>query len=526
MSAPNIPAQVMIFKESVPQPVRVFLCLFFALSFQLCGGIYLSSASQMVGSLALMREDIMMAGYASFVGMTVVFPILFRLKFRFTSRSILLVVCPVIILCNVITMNTDNVPILVATCFVAGVFRMCGMFECMSNVQLSLTPTRDFGVFFPVLYLLVLGSVQLSGLITTYLGDWANWRLMHLFIIGLMLVVWLMVLLLTRHFRFMKPLPLYGIDWIGGALWTIFLLALIFVFEYGEYFDWLDAWQIRMGIVVAAVAMVINVGRMYYLRHPYIEKETFKYHNLPSLLFLFLVLYMFLTTPSLLQNIFTGSILHFDSLNVASLNWWNLGGTIIGAAFAYYWHAKLRGNYIIPVVFGFGLIIAYQVIMYFLIDPKLNIEKLYLPTFVRGMGYIIIYVSLTVYATGIVPFKHFFQALSLIGFVRTGFAPAMGSAIFGRILQNVLPDNLQKLTTELDATNHAFYQIPYADIYNEAVRQATLVSLKEIYGITVIVGILFMILLLNYKNLTLHNVGRLPGMRRLKRIMRRAVSVS
>ena len=523
MSAPQEP-RVMFFKEWVPQPLRVVLCLLCAFSFQLSGGIYLSSASQMVGSLALMQEDIMMAGYASFVGMTVAFPVLFRLKFRFTSRSIFLVVCPVIIVCNIITMNTGNLAILIATCFVAGAFRIWGTFECLSNVQLSLTPTRDFGVFFPVVYLIVLGSIQVSGLITVHIGDWITWRQMHLFIIGLMLVVWLTLLLFTRHFRFMKPLPLYGIDWIGGTLWSVFLLALIFAFEYGEYFDWLDAWQIRLAFIVAAVALLVNVARMYILRHPFIEIDALKYRNMVPLLFLFFMLYMFLSTPNLLQNIFTNRILQFDPLNVASLNWWNLAGTIAGCIAAYYWHARLHGNYMTPVAVGFGLIVAYQAVMYFLIDPRLNIEYLYLPTFLRGMGYIILYISLTVYASGVVPFKHFFQVLSLIGFVRTGFAPAMGTAIFGRILQYVLPANLQKLTIDLDMTNRAFSQMPYGEVYGEAMRQATLVSLREIYGLTVVVGIIFMILLLSHKYLRLNSVGRLPGMRHLKRIAKRAIT--
>lgn len=55
-----------------------------------------------------------------------------------------------------------------------------GNFEALSNVQLSITPTRDFAVFFPVVYLIVLGSIQLSGLLTVYLGYWADWRYMAL----------------------------------------------------------------------------------------------------------------------------------------------------------------------------------------------------------------------------------------------------------------------------------------------------------------------------------------------------------
>ena len=344
MAGPNIPTRVMMFRDFVPDRIRVFLCLLFALIFQFSGGIYLSSVSQMVGSTALMQEDIMMAGYASFVGMTVVFPILFRLKFRFTTRSILLFICPSLILCNIITMYTESLPVLVIFCFIAGVLRMWGTFEALSNVQLSITPTRDFAVFFPVVYMIVLGSIQLSGLATVYLGYWANWKYMHLFIIGLLLIMWALVAMLTHHFRFMKPMPLFGIDWLGGALWSIFLLSLIFVFEYGKFYDWYDSWQIVIGTVIAVVSLAMSIHRMLVMRHPYIELEAFKYKNLSSLLFLFLILCFFLASPNVLQNIFTGSILKYDVLNSVSLNWWNFAGTVIGCVFAYIWHASFRDS--------------------------------------------------------------------------------------------------------------------------------------------------------------------------------------
>lgn len=261
MAGSNMPTRVMMFRDFVPDKVRVFLCLFFAVAFQFSGGIYLSSVSQMVGSLALMQEDVMMAGYASFVGMTIIFPILFRLKFRFTTRSILLFVCPALIVCNLITMHTESLPVLVIVCFFAGMLRMWGTFEALSNVQLSLTPTRNFAVFFPVVYMIVLGSIQLSGLLTVYLGYWSNWHSMHWFIMGLLFVLWGLTAALTRHFRFMKPLPLFGIDWLGGALWFIFLLSVIFVFEYGKFYDWFDSLQILLGTLIAILSLALSIHR-------------------------------------------------------------------------------------------------------------------------------------------------------------------------------------------------------------------------------------------------------------------------
>ena len=115
-----------------------------------------------------------MAAYASFIGMTVIFPILFRLKSRFTTRSIFMTVCPVLILCNLITMHTENIFLMICVCFVSGFFRMWGTFECFSNTRLSITPSGNFSVFYPVIYIIVLESIQLSGLVTMHINDWAS----------------------------------------------------------------------------------------------------------------------------------------------------------------------------------------------------------------------------------------------------------------------------------------------------------------------------------------------------------------
>ena len=95
--------RIAYYKENLPTTLCVFFSFFFALAFQFNGGVFLPTALQMSSELGYIKEDVSMAGYASFIGMTIIFPILFRLKFRFTTRSILLTVCPVLIACNLIT---------------------------------------------------------------------------------------------------------------------------------------------------------------------------------------------------------------------------------------------------------------------------------------------------------------------------------------------------------------------------------------------------------------------------------------
>ncbi|MBR5464092.1 MAG: hypothetical protein IKU75_16800, partial [Butyricimonas sp.] len=113
---------------------------------------------------------------------------------------------------------------------------------------------------------------------------------------------------------------------------------------------------------------------------------------------------------------------------------------------------------------------------------------------------------------------------SLLGFVRTGFGSAFGSAIYGRVMQHVLPGNYQLLAADLDAVNPVAAHIPTGQLYGETMRQVMLVSVKELYGWTCIIGIFFLLMLLSYRYLNRNTVGRLPGMRQIKRVMKRDVS--
>ena len=496
-SRPRIP----YFKEYLPTSVCFVMSMFFAMVFQFCGGVFLPTSVQMSSALGCIKENIMMAGYASFIGMTLIFPILFRLKFRFTTRQILMTVCPILICCNLIAMNTTNIILLIVTCFVSGFFRMWGTFECFSNTRLSVTPSGNFSVFYPVIYIIVLESIQLSGLAATHLSDWANWRYMHWFVIGLLTIVWLCVLLFTRPFRPARKKPLYGIDWLGAALWGLILFCIVFVCIYGDYYDWTDSALIRGSIVVAIVTLLININRMHTCKRPYIEPQVFRYHHFPTILFLFLMLCLFLTTSSVLQEMFMNSILQYDSLNAVSLNWYVFIGILAGAGIVFYRQVVLRKGYKLLISVGFILIVVYQYYMYFLIYPTLNIESLYLPNFLKGVGHGILYISLTIYVAKTVPFKHFFQGLCVLSFIRTSITTPLGTAILTRCLKHMQLENIARQSWKIDEVGEWVPNVPIQQLYAELIQSTLTTSLKELFGVVCIVGTIFLIVILNYKPL-------------------------
>lgn len=252
----------------VPRRLKPWLFVVFVLVVQFSGGVYLAAASNMVGDQALMTQDILMAGYASLAGMALNFAVMFRIKFRFSTRTQLLAVAAVLIAANVVCALTDNVALLVGVCFVAGWFRMQGTFACNSTIQLWLTPYRDMSIFFCYVYIVVDGVIQLSGIATVYFAEFYTWQYMNWCIVGSLALMMLAVMVLVRPVRCPMYIPLLGIDWIGSLLWGVFMLAFAFVCVYGNYFDWWNAMEIRYATLIGLAAAALNLWRATFLRHP------------------------------------------------------------------------------------------------------------------------------------------------------------------------------------------------------------------------------------------------------------------
>ena len=318
--------------------------------------------------------------------------------------------------------------------------------------------------------------------------------------IGMLMVVWICVMCLTRTIRLGKKIPLYGIDWIGLLLWTVMLFAIVFICIYGDFYDWLDSVQIRSCIVITVVSLLININRMTSIRHPYIDPQVFRYKKFPVVLFLFLMLCLFLTTSSVLQNAFMTSILQYDTLNAISLNWCVFAGILAGAGIVFFRQAVLKEGYKLLISVGFTLIVMYQYYMYFLlIYPDLNIESLYLPNFLKGIGHGVLYISLTIYVAKHIPFKHFFQYLCVLSFIRTSIATPLGSAILNRWMKHLQRDNWGLLSRNMDNLHEWMPDVSLMQLYEEVNTQTMLTSLKELFGWICLLGTVFLVIVLSYR---------------------------
>ena len=504
--------QLLMFQEWVPSRVRFWLYMAFGFLYQYVGSIYSSYSNQIVSEMALLNEDIQMANYCTLGGITVCFPVMYRLKFYMYTRQLFFVAGIGLIICNAITMSAQEPWIIWGVSFVAGFFKMLGMFGCTSVFRLCVTPSRNYAVFFPVVYIMVCGGTYLSGITTSYLTYYGNWRLMNMFVIALLMIHCGIVYFLMKPDHRPGPyLSLKGVDFIGLFLWSSFLISGIWLFTYGEHYDW---WRSRTiwtatGITLALFAAALCRSRFH--DKPYLPLSIFRFRSVQHLMLLLLGVGILQAAPKLLQSIYLTSVLKYDSLNTISLNWPILYGGVVGSLLAFFtfvkWHWGFKKYFMVTLV----LLTFYEASMYFLIGSDTNREAFFIPLFALGVSEVMIGSASNVYLSQSLPFSHFFFGLSSIGYIRCGIGTAMGSAVVQRLYNWFISKNSINAGDNLDGTVLPFDMPSWSNTLSVVSKQAMMIAIKECYGYLIAIGIVMMILII------IHHY-RLPVKRLLPRM--------
>ncbi len=520
---PQGPFDIPDVPDFVPRRLKPWIFIFFVLIIQFSGGVYLAAASNMVGTTALMQEDILMAGYASLIGMAINFAVMFRIKFRFSNRTQLLAACIVLIAANFICASTDSVPVLVITCFMAGWFRMQATFACNSTIQLWLTPVRDMAIFFCYVYIVVDSVIQLSGIATIYTAFFSQWEYMQWIMSGLLALMMILVLILVKPVGVPMFIPLLGIDWIGAGLWAVFMTGFTFICVYGNFYDWWDSVEIRVAAFVTVITLGINLYRASFLHHPYISFMAMKNRNVVRATVIYTVFFTLLATEHVFEHTYAAQVLGFDETNLIDLNWYVFAGIVTGCGFTYFTFALRKWRYKTMTAIGFALAIVYLAYFYFFLDYGVEKEMLFMPLFFRAAAAVIISI---IFLTSIVqsglPFQVFPQALTINGFTGAVMSATFGPAVVGEFLRHVMAKNASLIGSVMTASNPDATRVPVGELYGMVQLQALVVSMKEIYGWLLMVALVaLLVILVSYAPLRPWAI--FPKWKTIRRTIRRMV---
>lgn len=485
------------FKAFVPRKIQPWIYLLMACTFQLSSGMYMGGLGSMVGERSLLREDLTMCLYCNLAGMALYFPLLFRMKFRFTNKTLLTAACIGVIACNLAAAHVQFLPLLWLICFVEGCCKIQGTFECMSTIQLWMTPQRDFTVFFPFLHIIVLNAVQLNDYFATFFAEYLHWTSSHWLIIGLMLCDLLLLTIATRHVRIVRKMPLYGIDWLGALMWAAFFLQLTYLFNYGDHYNWFDGRSIRLLSVTACGTLAACVWRMCVIRHPYISREMWRFHpRYFHVLVLTAIIEVLLGSEFVLEEIFYESGMHYAESVSARFDWIAMVGITCGCLFSWLWMHKWRQSYFRLITIGVAFIGFYLLSYYLVISTDINIEKIYIPVFCRGVAAAITGITLMTALHDMMNFMLFFQALSIFQTIHLFLGGVVGSALYSTSVRYFVNDNIVRYGTLIDEAAAALSPTDFDAFLARFMEQMQVIAVKQVYGWLVIGTLVFFLILL------------------------------
>lgn len=348
--------------------------------------------------------------------------------------------------------------------------------------------------------------MQLSGIAATWFMYWWHWSYMHYFVAGLMVIDLIVILGCTTWARVAPRLPLFGIDWLGGIMWAAFLLQVAFFFNYGQFYDWWNSPVLRRLAVSAAATLLLCIGRMISVRHPFYEPAMWRYRHLFPVLALIAIVEALLATEHVLEEAFLGEVMHYADTVSVRLDWFMLAGVLAGCLFSWWWMHVRRLNFLKLIIIGIAGIVFYLLWYYFFISSGIHISRLYVPTAVRGFAYAVLSSTFMVCLEEIMTFRHFFQALSVFNMLHMVIGGVVGSAIYSRGLSYFMSDNIARYGAAVDMVAFSG-AAPGQGFMEEFVRTVTEVSIKQLYGWVAYAAVALLLLFMLYD---------MPVRRRLK----------
>lgn len=472
-------------KDWVPRRIQPWIYVLTAFCFQFSGGLYLGALDGIRGTTNLMLEDVLFLLYSTLAGMAVYFPMLFRMKFRFTNRQLLCGSAIILGICNLLTMHCQTMPVLAVACFIAGMAKIQGTFECMSNIQIWITPKRDFAVFFPVLHIILLTAIEGSGWLAAWFGHHFTWQMMHVFTIATMSFVLLSQMLLCRPFCPMpQRMSLKGIDFQGGLLICALMLVLSYIVVYGDYLMWFDSLRIRLLAAAAMILSGIVLYRLHYYRYPYVELSLFKRHNVIPILIVTFFAELALGAEHTMEEILYSEVISLEETTKEAQLLWALPGMYAGILLDIYWLSVRKWK--IWKLFGIAFIsiALYGMLMYFKLDMNVNIEQYRLAIFLRGFAYAVLSPALMWALNESVPsLEQFFMGLFIFNTLHMYLAGAAGFGIYTGIFSHLMNENMMSYGQQLSLTRLDMAHFDFAGfIGNDYLHSMMMVTIKQVFG--------------------------------------------
>ncbi|TDD78567.1 efflux MFS transporter permease [Flavobacterium caseinilyticum] len=483
-----------LYKSWVPKSVQLLLIVVFTFLILAINPVNAGNIGMMVGDLGTMPDYLIMANFASFIGMATSMPLILRTKLRFRSKEIMVLSLAVIAFLSFVIGTTNFPELIIASSFLMGFFKMLMMMEVILPMMFILSPDGKRGKFYAVFYPFSIVSGNIAGYYLARLAYQTTWQYPQLLTAGLCLLMIMITILFQHNQRFARKMPFSQIDWLSIVFFAATFLFMSYFLSFGKTLNWFDASNIRISFWGTLVSFILLALRQLQLKRSYVSFSIFKKNNVQSGLLMLLFMGVFLGSSSL-QNTFTVGILGYDMVTNASLNLMMIPGVILAGVVAYFWF-KNEWPLKMFIFSGFAAFFLNSVMMYFIMVPEINYESWLLPMFLKGYGLSAIYIAVWFYILDKLEMVQMLQAIGLILVFRSFVVTAVFSSFFSWLQYQFQWESVNNFAIYLDG-NLMSTQAALSG-YKSLQLNAILAANKKIYGLICIASIGMMIYVLQH----------------------------
>lgn len=532
----TMPSEVLLhFRSWVPKWLIATVGIIVLIPMMLINGAYTGSSIDVSSYFGVLSEDINMAYFAASAGMAMAYPIIPIIRPIATTKTIILIVLFAQLVLSFICAVTSSIDIIIIVSFFIGYFKAFTLMEVIAILMPIFSPSNTRNEFYAIYYPIVLVLGQLSLVLTAEFAYSYEWQYMYYFMIALILFAMVMVVICLQFGRRLIRIPIREIDWLSFIQGSFVLMASLFVAIYGKTKDWFSSSEIIIATILIPIVGWMFVRRQFitYTR-PFVDMSILKNRNSRTV-YLFCFLMMFLASYTTLVTSYVNSVLRLDTTRSNELYLYMIPGIILGGILCYYWYLKaIRMAWLIFV--GFFCFTIGIALLYFQVSPTGLYQDLFIPMFLKGVGMLVLYVALAIYAVeGLRPEQLIYNAFFLIG-VRSVLAPALSYCIITNWIYRLQQKYTVVLSESVDAFNsvaNSQYSQSYKSstfsgmsvedaqkvalntLYSKVQIQSLTISIKEILGYLLILSLVLLIVILlyffKYKPVKLIKVGRDMG---------------
>lgn len=494
-----------LFVSWIPKPLQFTLMFLFGFVLLGVNGVYSGNGAETYSSMGLTPAIVTSSNNAMFIGQALIFTIVLRVKMYVRSQTKLFWGFIILSVLSLACTYSPDYYTLIICSFVLGAVKMLCLHEFMFILMTTMVlPGGNKARIFYLLFPAIFSAYPLGAFISTIISYGYQWERANWLFTTLLLICALLIKVVVHNKRFSKPYPLHYIDWFSLVIVAVGLLLLNHVLSFSSEENWFhDNEYVKIRLLLSIILISLGLLRQRYLKRPIWSLQALGKKNVLigyGLIFLLGILQAAVG----LETIFISTLMKYDQKHMALLSLWMVPGALFSGVLGFYC-IRYRNNLKQLVLGGFTIFIAYYVLLYMNLSTDISINFFYIGYFIRSLALGMIYIGVWYFFTKDLVMEQLIPVMSGMQIIRTFFSVMAFAPIYSYLMYRYQLQSIGDLAVHLDFNNFGILNLQK---YSQMQQQATIVSLKKIFGWVIIFSlpVFSFVLVYNFGNVNLRRL--------------------